>query len=499
MTKSKAFRTLSLSFISGITLASFCWPHMLADFYLSLILTATLIIIFAFYREKKILIVGLAVLFFISGIYSVNIKLSRLNKLSLEGEGKEFSGKVIIVKEPEIKGEYQRLTVESFQYDKFLINTNLYADYFYGDVLDVNCRLEIPRNKITDEVIGRSVGGGLFDYKLYLAKDNIYYLCKSSKIEKIGENQGNFIYKYILTVKNKVGSSVDKLIPSPESGLLFGLILGGDDKLLANIADNFSRTGLTHIVAVSGYNVTIVAEYLMLLGIFLGLWRRQAFWLAIIGVFLFVLMVGFPSSAVRAGVMGSLLLWAMKNGRLANSQNAVLCSASFMLLLNPMLLRWDVGFQLSFLATLGIIYVYPILERYLINKDKFYTGTKKIVSETLLLTFSAQVFVLPIILYNFGSLSLISPLANVLVLPIIPITMMLGFMMIFFAFFVPPVGTVFSWLTYLPLKYETSVINFLAGLKYSSVEWKGFPWWAVAAWYIILFMGLKYAWTKSNL
>ena len=126
-----------------------------------------------------------------------------------------------------------------------------------------------------------------------------------------------------------------RLIPAPQSGLLIGLLLGGDGQLPKTVQDNFSKTGMTHIVAVSGYNVTIIAEYLMLFFLFLGLWRRQAFWVSILGIFLFVLMVGFPSSAVRAGVMGMLLLWAMKNGRLANSQNAIVFSAAVMLLINP--------------------------------------------------------------------------------------------------------------------------------------------------------------------
>jgi len=185
----------------------------------------------------------------------------------------------------------------------------------------------------------------------------------------------------------------------------------------------------------------------------------------------------------------------MKNGRLANARNAIVFSAGAMLLINPMLLRYDIGFQLSFLATLGIVYLYPILENYLIKKNRVF-GIREIV----FLTISAQIFVLPIILLNFGKLSLISSLANLLVLPIIPLTMFLGFMLIVFQFIFPPLGTVFAWLVFMPLKYEMEIIKFLASFKFSSVEIENFSWMEVVAWYAILFLILyKFKKTKDKL
>jgi len=266
--------------------------------------------------------------------------------------------------------------------------------------------------------------------------------------------------------------------------------LGGSDQLSKSVKDNFSRTGMTHIVAVSGYNVTIIAEYLMLVGIFLGLWRRQAFYFAVTGIIIFVILTGLSSSAVRAGIMGVLLIWAMKNGRLANSQNAILFSACAMLLINPLLFRWDIGFQLSFLATIGIIYLYPIFENYFLHLVEMKHCLVSTVAEILFLSLSAQIFVLPIIMFNFETLSLISLLANVLILPIIPFTMLFGFIAGAFGFIFQPIALIFSWLAFLPLKYETLVINYLASLKYASVEMK-IAWWGIVIWYIIL-VGIIY-------
>lgn len=427
------------------------------------------------YRNKIVVVSGCAILFFVGGIWLTGNELSELDRLDLAGQ--DYAGKALIVKEPTVSGNYQKIVAQLDNNVKVLINANKYPEYFYGDKIKLNCNLEIPKN-FEDG----------FDYRMYLAKDGIFYECKNAKLELVAHNQGSQLYAGILKVKNKFNANIDQLIPFPQAGLLSGLILGGSAGLPKDLQDNFSRTGMTHIVAVSGYNVTIVAEYLMLLGIFFGLWRKQAFWFAIFGILLFVLMTGLTASAVRAGVMGTLLLWAMKNGRLANSQNAVVFAAGIMLFFNPLLLRYDIGFQLSFLATIGIIYIYPLIENKLNRKSKIFW-----LWEILFLSLSAQIFVLPIILYNFKTLSVISLVANVLVLPIIPLTMLLGFLMALFGFIFTPLATVLAWLTYMPLKYEVEIINFLGSLKYSALEINNFSWWGVAVWYIILLCLLIYS------
>jgi competence protein ComEC len=479
VTKSKIFLWLSLGFIGGVFWRSFgnfdfFWQYGLA--------ILAIIILMTFWKNPKAALAAFFIAFFILGVHLTENKLKKLENLNLAG--KNFAGRATIVREPEIKDQYQNLTVETPEKNKFLVNVYGYAQYSYGDELEIKCLLEIPKSET-------------FDYQMYLAKEGIFYLCQKAKIEVVAHNQGNKFYAAILKVKSRLQKNIDKSIPAPQSGLLSGLLLGGDDKLSKEMQNNFSQTGMTHIVAVSGYNVTIIAEYLMLLGIFLGLWRKQAFWFALVGIFLFVLLVGLPASAVRAGIMGSLLLWAMKNGRLANAQNAIIFSAGVMLLINPLLLRYDIGFQLSFLATMGIVYFSPFLENQTMKKYRALG-----IWEILILTLSAQVFVLPIILFNFKNLSLVSPLANLLVLPIIPLTMFLGFGMIVFQFIFPPLAVVFSWLTFLPLKYETTIIQFLAGLEYSSLTIENFPWLWVWGWYIIIGAGLFFlnnAQKKNNL
>lgn len=474
MAKSKIFLILSLSFIFGIFIRSFSNTN---PFIICVLLIFSIIAASLFYKNKIILVSGCAILFFVFGLWLTDKKLSVIDNLE---NNLNYSGKAVIIKEPTESEFGQKIIAEielrspTSKPVKILINANKYADYNYGDELNISCNLALPENKD-------------FDYRMYLAKDSVFYLCDKAQVEKTGSNRGNNFFAGILKIKNKFNGNINQLIPFPESGLMSGLILGGSSGLPKELQNNFSRTGMTHIVAVSGYNVTIVAEYLMMLGIFLGLWRPKAFWFAVFGILIFVLMTGLTASAVRAGVMGTLLLWAMKNGRLANSQNAIVFAAAVMLLFNPLLLRWDIGFQLSFLATLGIIYLYPYFENKLSKSGKLYW-----LWEILFLSLSAQIFVLPIILYNFQNLSLISLVANVLILPIVPATMLLGFLMAALNFILTPLATIFAWLSFVLLKYETIVINFLGSLKYAAVGIENFPWWGVALWYLLLIVSVLY-------
>jgi len=472
-----------LSLIFGIFVSSFFYPKTPEKFYLLAFLVFILILLFVFYKNKPILLVGFCWMFFLGGIWITTGRLETIASLSQDSQN--FSGIVIVAKEPQEKDRLQNIIIEpvdqKFSGQKFLLILPAFPEYDYQDKLKVDCTLEIPKNK-----------EGAFDYRMYLAKDGIFYLCKSSKIELVEKSDGNNFFAWVLKIKNKFKQNINALLPSPEAGLMSGLILGGTGDLPQSVSDNFSRTGMTHIVAVSGYNVTIIAEYLILLGIFLGLWRSQAFWFAMAGIIIFIFMVGLPSSAVRAGVMGTVLLWGMKNGRLGNSQNAIVLAAAVMLILNPLLLWWDIGFQLSFLATLGIVYFYPMAENYLIKKQK--SGG---LGEILFLSISAQIFVIPIILFNFEKLSLISPLANLLVLPIIPFTMLIGFLAALVAFVLPILGKLLAWLAFLLLKYEVEVINFLAGLKFSSIEIKNFSGIGMTIWYVVLFFTV-YSFKRKN-
>ena len=471
MSKSRVFFIILLAFIAGVFVRSFwgadpiiCWIFIVA----SIIMAAV------FYKNKNVLIVSFAIFFFIIGVWLTQRKMVETQNLELDGQN--FQGEALVLKSS--PGTYgQNLIVKTTaEKTKLLVQVPKYPEYNYGDLLDLNCTLKPIENRDAN-----------FDYKMYMAKDGILYQCDKEKINLMGKNKGNFFLNKIFLVRNLLQENVRKVIPEPERALADGILFGGSGQLSKEIQNEFSQTGMTHIVAVSGYNVTIIAEYLILIGIWIGLWRKKAVWFAIFGIVLFVIMIGLPSSAVRAGVMGTLLLWAMKNGRLANSENAIIFAAAVMLLLNPLLLRWDIGFQLSFLATLGIVMTSPLWEKSFIKKNKALG-----ISEIIALSLSAQIFVLPIIAYNFHIASLISLLANVLILPIIPLAMLLVFLVSIFGFIFAPLSLVAAWLAFVPLTYVIKIVHILAEFPWASVNFEKFEWQLVAIYYLILSISIVF-------
>lgn len=478
MTKSKVLLLLLLGLMGGIFYQSFYSASLILVW---LILIGAVILLVVNYENKLVIAVSLTGIFFLLGLGRTELELVKVKKIPEDVANISLTTQ--IVKEPEKREYYQNLVVAVTQDDlwkngdknklKILVRTELYKNFKYGDIIQLGCQPEIVKNISAD-----------FDYKMYLAKDKIYYTCPKAEIKKVKEGENN-VYAAILNIRNKLENNVARVIPQPQAALAEGLLFGGGNRLSKELQDIFSQTGMSHIVAVSGYNVTIIAEYLMMVGIFLGLWRAQAFYFAVLGIFIFIAMIGFPASAIRAGVMGSLILWAIKNGRLANMDNAILLAGAIMLLINPLLLRWDTGFQLSFLATIGLIKLAPLWEKYLLNKYKSWG-----ILEIILMTISAQLFVLPIILYNFHNLAIISVVANILILPIIPLTMLAVFLTALLGFVFYPLALIFGWLAYGLLKYEIETITFLAKLKFANLNIDNFGYSGVVIWYGLLMVAV---------
>jgi len=469
MSKSRVFLFILLSFLSGVFTASF---FEIGQNYFFILLLFSLLILFVFYKNRLAALVAFVMFSFVFGGWITDREIASSQNLIYVG--RTFNEKAVVQKVTQ--STFGQNIILKLQEEKIsvLLQAPQYPEYVYGEILSISCIAKAIENKDVS-----------FDYRMYMAKEGVLYQCDKSKIQKVGENDGNWIYAKIISARNMFEEKITKVIPAPYSALAIGLLLGGNGGLSKEIQNDFSRTGMTHIVAVSGYNVTIIAEYLILLGIFLGLWRKQAIWFALVGIILFVMMAGLPASAVRAGVMSGILLWAMKHGRLASCENAIIFAAAIMLFINPLLLRWDVGFQLSFLATLGIVAAAPFWEKSFAAKNKALG-----ISEMITLSLSAQIFVLPIIAYNFNIVSLISLLANVFILPIIPLSMLLVFLVCVFGFLFPPLSLVFSWLVFLLLFYEIKLIHILADFRWASVGIEKVSEWWIVYYYCILMVAM---------
>ena len=312
-----------------------------------------------------------------------------------------------------------------YTFGKILVNADRYPVYKLGDCLEISGYVERP------EQIEN------FAYDKYLARYGVYGIMNRSVMRKVGEEFS--VWKYFFKLKSWFEGRLSEVFAEPHGSFMAGLILGSRKGIPDDLIVDFNATGLTHIVAISGYNITLVI--LIVSGMFGFLTRR---WKAIVsGIFvlLFVLFVGASAAVVRAGVMGVIGLMALYLGRDYVVEIALMAAAFVMAVWNPKILVYDVGFQLSFLATAGLIYVAPKLERFVKWVPQGFG-----VRESLLMTLSAQVLALPVILLNFERLSLISPIANVFILPFIPLAMLLGFFSVFF-------GRIVGFFGYLVLFY----------------------------------------------
>ena len=188
-----------------------------------------------------------------------------------------------------------------------------------------------------------------FDYQEYLAKDKIYLVMYWPKINQLAENQGNWFFQRIFNFKDKLRNIIEQTLLPPQSAILKAIFLGDRFGLSDELKEKLNISGTRHITAVSGMHMIIMTQILLFLALGIGLWRGQAFYFVIIILIFYILMIGAPASAVRAGIMAGLLLLAQKLGRLRGAGRAVIFAAVIMLLINPLLIKSDVGFQLSFL------------------------------------------------------------------------------------------------------------------------------------------------------
>ena len=272
-----------------------------------------------------------------------------------------------------------------------------------------------------------------------------------------------------------------RLLPRDASALLSGLTFGAHGDFNKELKDAMVRSGTTHLVALSGYNITIIA-YAIFLALGSLLPRRITFIATFAAILFFVLMVGGAASVVRAALMGSLVLLARESGRLYDVGHAIVLTAFCMVLLDPTLPVSDIGFLLSFMSLLGIIYIAPLFER-LLHADK---RADLLEWRTVLATtMGAQASVIPILLTAFGTVSLMGVVSNLFILVAVPLTMFLGMVLALFGAFSTAFGIVFGWFVSLILGYELGVIRFFSAIAFP-LTLPISPWIFTILYYIIL-------------
>ncbi len=444
MTKSKIFIWIAVSFSLGVFMAS-CFNLPTIVVYV-LIAMCAIVFSLSFISHHKT--AALSALFLCSaclGALRLQATMVANEYQNLLGQKQSFEG--YVVEDVDLRSNLQYLTFKPKGFNQnILISTPLSQEFFYGDWLYVEGKAEEAKN-FED-----------FDYQKYLQRYNTYAVIRYPKILILKSHQQNPIKEQLLRIKAAFVARVSQLFYEPQGSLLLGIIIGAKKTLPADVISDFNNTGTSHIIAISGFNITILISALAGLAYLFG--RRVSFWLSLITIVGFVIMAGASASVVRAAIMGFLLLLSFNIDRQYSVIPSIFFAGVIMLFINPKILFWDVGFQLSFAATLGIIYFLPQLET-LCQKLPDGFGVKVAILGTL----SAILATLPIILIDFGTLSLSAPIVNVLVLPLVPATMLFGFLCV-----LPFVGAGFAFITNLLLAYMLIVTHFFAHLPYSVAQ-----------------------------
>ena len=408
-------------------------------------------------REKLWSLAIICILGLVIGLGYFNFWDSRRQDIHLPYEQEiEFEGQVI--GHPDFLSNQGRYVVK-FQNQKIQVIYGRWPEYAYGDVLKIKGMLQ----KSNDYLFHQGVLGVIYN---------------PQEMTKIGES-GHLFYRIIYRIRDQFETVLNRSLSEPYASFAAGLVLGSKRNIPDSLMSDLNRTGTTHIIAVSGYNLTILIVYI---GLFLGLFsRRLKFWGSLLVILAFVIMTGAPASVVRAGILAGLVALGHFEGRRINLTILLLLVASIMLILNPYVLKFDISFELSFLAFAGIVYLAP-----LISDLQIFKWLPKFIRSTLSETLAAQLMVLPILVYYFGRLSIVSPLVNLLVLWVIPLTMGLIFLVAILGMIWLSLGQIAGFLGFLFLKYIIIVIESFSGLSWASYEFQTSSWWWMIIFYAII-------------
>ena len=338
-----------------------------------------------------------------------------------------------------------------------------------------------------------------FSYRDYLAAKNIHSYMTIAEITTLPGNGGNPIIRALYDFKEKSYNNIYRLFPDPESSLLAGILLGVDTGLSRELQQAFKNTGTAHIIAISGFNISIIAGiFFVFFSRFFGDRRGTA--IAIIGIVLYTFIVGADAAVVRSAVMGILALWARQLGRRQAALNTLLVVALLMCLWNPLYVG-DVGFQLSFFATLGLIlYGTPFSEfANRIGTKYFPTSTAEraaeLFSEFVLLTLAAQLTTIPIMAYHFQRISLVSFIANPFILPAQPAVMILGGIAVLLSLVWFPLGQIAAWIAWPFVVYTIRVVEIFDKVPHGTIFLGDFSIWFVILFYAALF-AMTFGWSE---
>jgi competence protein ComEC len=475
---------ITIFFILGLTLIHYfdflkLYPAV-AFFIISLIF------LFIARKSKKIIFLFLAFLFLAGWRYAL------LYPQDLRGRIENYYGqdfKILgqVTSEPDTSNDKQKIKlkifcglVENNKYFKLqgqvLIITNKYPSYYYGDLLKIEGECSDP-GFIDD-----------FNYSLYLKRYGltaVFYYPIIEETDLLLVDKKNYFKVFIYKLRNKLTDQFDYYLSINSSSFIKAMMLNDKSSLSSEIKTEFSKTGLSHIIAISGLHISLLSSLLLGFLILIGLKRKTAFYFILFFLFFYLFLVESPASAIRATLMSVLSISALTFGQLYDMSRILFLIGLLMLFINPLFLWADLGFVLSFLAVVAIIYIYPIISSFLI-KIFSKNERKQSIINIISITISVQLLSAPILISNFKQFSVLAILGNLFILWIIPIIMTLSLVALLISFLFPFLSQLLFLLLDLLLKYILFINHFLSIIPGVSIEINIWPWYCSIIYYSII-------------
>jgi competence protein ComEC len=426
-------------FLAGVLIAGIAEGFenkiLISAIFILLILSVLLFLAFSNYQLLSYMIAVLGIFMFAGAGYYFVFDYFKQDSRIVFDSPVEFTGVIT-------KAE-QRLNSQILRINDIQIIASRYPRFEYGDEIKVRGIIKKPAGEFVN----------------YFKKEGIAGLMSFPQIDALSQGKASTIKGTLFKIKSFFETSFKKVLPFEQAVFLSGLTLGSTAEFSDEFKEKMRLTGTTHLVALSGYNISVIIRYV---GGFLSAWwisRKLKLPLSVLVVIGFVVMTGAEPSVVRAAIMAMILLLADQMGRVPYIPNIIVTAALVMVLINPKILAFDIGFQLSFMALIGIIYLEPWLrKKFRVKNEPGFLGWRTHFWSTT----SAQLAVMPIIVYYFGFVSPVSIVTNVLLLEFIPITMGLGFLIAFAAIASYRLSWIIALLAQAFLGYELTIINFFS-------------------------------------
>lgn len=388
----------------------------------------------------------------------------------------------VVVSDPDLRDATQRLVVhveDAGIRTNILVSARRYPVIVSGDRVQVSGIL-LPPQPFNDN-------GRTFQYDKYLQRDGVRFVMNFASVRVIGSAPWYSLTATLARVKHLFLDGLAAALPEPYAALAGGIVIGGKTGLGTELQDAFVRSGLVQIIVLSGYNVMVVAEWVMTALAYFALSRRLRAGAGAVALLFFVGVAGASATAIRAALMALIALFARATGRSYTAGRALLVAIFIMLLWNPLYLAFDPGFGLSVVATAGLIWLAPLIEaRLSFVRSSFWQNA---VATTL----AAQTAVLPLLLYETGNLSLVAIPANLLVMPIVPAAMgfaaLAGVMGALLGSIAPLVASFLALPAYLSTAYLLAVARISSALPLAAFTLPPLPFWlAVLAYAFLIYV-----------